>query len=104
MPTAQLRHKENDDCHRKTDPNLKSGDMVWLLPRNIHTTRPSKKLDWKKIGPFKITAKIGSNAYPLVSSNPDLGSKRTQFKSTMFAKQLLDNHTVIPLLKIDQMM
>src|SRR6201996_9495398 len=65
MATAQLRHKENYDCHRKPDPNLKSGDMVWALPRNIHTTRLSKKLDWKKIGPFKITSKIGSNAYKL---------------------------------------
>ena len=65
MMTVQLRHKENHDHHRKPYPNLKSGDMVWLVPRNIHTTRPSRKLDWKKIGPFKITAKIGSNAYKL---------------------------------------
>ena len=60
MATAQLRHKENYDHHRKPDPNHESGDMVWLLPRNIHTTRPSKKLDWKKIGPFKIMARVGS--------------------------------------------
>ena len=65
MATAQLQHKENYDQHRKPDPNLKSEDMVWLLPCNIHTIRPSKKLDWKKIGPFKITTKIGSNAYKL---------------------------------------
>ena len=39
--------------------------MVWLLPRNIRTTRPCKKLDYKKIGLFKILAKIGSNAYKL---------------------------------------
>ena len=45
MATAQLQHKENYDQHRKPDPKLKSGDMVWLLPRNIHTTRPSRKLD-----------------------------------------------------------
>ena len=37
MATAQLRHEENYDHHRKPDPNLKSGDMVWLLPCNIHT-------------------------------------------------------------------
>jgi len=36
-----------------------------LLPRNIKTTRPSKKLDYKKIGPFKILAKIGTSAYKL---------------------------------------
>jgi len=39
--------------------------MVWLLPRNIRTTRPCKKLDYKKIGPFKILAKIGTSAYKL---------------------------------------
>jgi len=38
---------------------------VWLLPRNIRTTRPCKKLDYKKIGPFKILARIGTSAYKL---------------------------------------
>ena len=28
MATAQLRHKENYDHHRKPDLNFKSGDMV----------------------------------------------------------------------------
>ena len=54
MTTAQLRQKENYEKHRKPDPNLKSGDMVWFLPRNVKTTRPSKKLDYKKMGPFRI--------------------------------------------------
>jgi len=65
MVAAQLLQKEYFDLHRKPDPNLESGDKVWLLPRNIKTTRPSKKLDYKKIGPFKIWAKIGTNAYKL---------------------------------------
>ena len=63
MVAAQLRQKEYYDQHRKPDPNLQSGDMVWLLPRNIKTTRPSKKLDYKKIDPFKILAKIGTSTY-----------------------------------------
>ena len=65
MATAQLRHKENYDRRRKPDPNLKSGDMVWFLPRNVHTTRPSKKLDYKKIVPLKLLARIGTSAYKL---------------------------------------
>jgi len=65
MVAAQFRQKEYYDRHRKPDPNLQSGDMVWLLPRNIKTTRPSKKLDYKRIGPFKILAKIGTSAYKL---------------------------------------
>ena len=65
MATAQLRHKENYDRDRKPDPNLKSGDMVCLLPHNVHTTRPLRKLDYKKIGPFKIFARIETSAYKL---------------------------------------
>jgi len=65
MVAAQLLQKEYYDLHRKPDPNLQSGNMVWLLPRNIKATRPSKKLDYKKIGPFNILAKIGTSAYKL---------------------------------------
>jgi len=62
MVAAQLRQNEYYDQHRKPDPNLQSGAMVWLLRRNIKTRRPSKKLDYKKIGLFKILAKIGTSA------------------------------------------
>ena len=65
MVAAQLRRNEYYDLHRKPDPNLQSGDTVWLLLRNIKTTRPSKKLDYKKIGPLKILAKIGTSRYKL---------------------------------------
>jgi len=65
MTEAQMRHKEYYDAQRKPDPNLQQGDMVWLLPRNIRTTRPCKKLDYKKIGQFKILASIGTSAYKL---------------------------------------
>ena len=65
MTEAPLRHKEYYDAGRKPDPNLQSGDMVWLLPRNIRTTRPCKKRDYKKIGPFTILARIGESAYKL---------------------------------------
>jgi len=60
-----MRHKEYYDAQRKPDPNLQQEDMVWLLPRNIRTTRPCRKLDYKKIGPFKILARIGTSAYKL---------------------------------------
>ena len=65
MKTAQLRQKGNYDQHGKPDPNLKSGDMVWFIPRNFKTMRPSKKLDYKKMGPFKIIKKVGTSSYKL---------------------------------------
>src|SRR5207253_11495709 len=38
---------------------------MWFLPRNVHTMRPLRKLDYKKMGPYKVLAKIGSSAYKL---------------------------------------
>jgi len=41
------------------------GDKVWLLSPNIHTERPSKKLDWKRLGPYPVTKRLGLQAYRL---------------------------------------
>ena len=60
-----MSHKEYANRHRKPDPNWKLGDKVWLIPSNIRTTRPAKKLDYKKLEPFRILAKIGTKAYKL---------------------------------------
>ena len=46
-------------------PELKEGDRVYLLRKNIKTKRPSNKLDYKKLGLFKIDKKIGSVNYKL---------------------------------------
>ena len=62
MTTAQLRQKKNYNKHRKPNPNLKSGDMVSFLPCNVKTMRPSKKLDYKKMGPFRIIKKVGTSS------------------------------------------
>jgi len=77
MVAAQLRQKEYYDLHRKRDPNLQSGDMVWLLQRNIKTTRPSKKLDYKKIGPLKILSKIGTRTYNKLALPPSMAIYNT---------------------------
>ncbi len=44
-------------------PNFKIGDKVWLLRKNIATTRPCVKLDYKRLEPFKIMEFIGHVAY-----------------------------------------
>ncbi len=41
------------------------GDMVLLSTKNIKTKRPSKKLDFKFYGPFRIEAVVGKQAYRL---------------------------------------
>ena len=39
--------------------------MVWLDARNIRTGRPSRKLDNRRMGPFRVEAKISAHAYRL---------------------------------------
>jgi hypothetical protein len=40
-------------------------DMVWLKTNNIRTRQECKKLDHKKVGPYKITRQFGPLAYQL---------------------------------------
>jgi len=37
------------------------GDMVFLSSRNIKTARPSKELDDKMLGPFKVLEAVGTS-------------------------------------------
>ena len=52
---------------KKTRPiaNLEVGSEVYLNTKNIQTERKSKKLDHKRIGPFKIIQKVGTHAFKL---------------------------------------
>jgi len=45
--------------------NLKEGNKVWLLYKNFKLKQLSKKLDYVKIGPFKIAIKISEVIYKL---------------------------------------
>jgi len=45
--------------------DLKEGDKVWLLYKNFKLRRLSKKLDYVKIGLFKIVVKISEVIYRL---------------------------------------
>jgi len=45
--------------------DLKEGDKVWLLYKNFKLRQLSKKLDYVKIGLFKIIAKILEVIYKL---------------------------------------
>ena len=45
---------------------LKEGDKVYLLRKNIATKRPSHKLDYKKLGLFRIVKVKGLVNFQLV--------------------------------------
>ena len=50
---------------RTRGPVLKEGDKAYLLQRNIKITRPSGKLDYIKLGPFRIEKVLGKDNYEL---------------------------------------
>jgi len=65
MEEAQKSIKKQFDKKRRNPQGLKVGDHVWLENKNIHSNRPSKKLDNKRYRLFKILKDIGSEAFEL---------------------------------------
>src|SRR5437588_10171456 len=65
MIMAQETMKENADKHQKPDLCLKSGDKVWLKAKDLNTTRPTRKLDSKKLWLDNIVERIEQKAYKL---------------------------------------
>jgi hypothetical protein len=62
---AQERQKRNADKFRKQNPNISVGDKVWLLCRNLKTCRPSDKLDYRRLGLFRVSKKVNEVSYRL---------------------------------------
>jgi hypothetical protein len=62
---AQAAQAEQANRKRHPDPVLREGDRVWLRRKNVKTTRPSSKLDYKLMGPYTILERVGTRAYKL---------------------------------------
>ncbi|KAI0992102.1 hypothetical protein K3495_g16084, partial [Podosphaera aphanis] len=65
MKTSQAYYEDYANRHRAIPPSYQVGDKVFLNAKNIKTGRPSKKLDWKNLGPFRIAEVISSHSYRL---------------------------------------
>ncbi|MBW0560072.1 hypothetical protein O181_099787, partial [Austropuccinia psidii MF-1] len=65
LESAIRRFKKYADRNRAIPPDLQPWDKVWLASKNIKTTRPTKKLSERWLGPFEVLKKIGSHAYHL---------------------------------------
>jgi transposase InsO family protein len=68
--SSKLLHAQNQSISyvnqkRKTAPQLKRGDKVYLHTKNLRTKRPSKGLDNVKVGPFLISKQNGPVTYTL---------------------------------------
>ena len=53
------------DLKAQEGPVFKPGDKVMVDSRNMSTQRPTKKLDHKLRGPWRVVKKVGSRAYEL---------------------------------------
>jgi len=49
----------------RKDVNIKVGNKLWLSTRHFRTTRPSKKLDYMRTGPYTVSKIINKNTYKL---------------------------------------
>jgi hypothetical protein len=67
LAEAQASYKKYYDAHAKEPPQFQIGDKVWLSRRNISTTRPSRKLDVRRLGPYRVVKRVGESkkAYEL---------------------------------------
>jgi hypothetical protein len=62
---AQARYQKSADANRRTPPDFKEGDEVFVLAKFIKSTRPSKKFSEKYLGPYPIIGKAGSRSFIL---------------------------------------
>jgi len=65
MQYAQPREAEWADAHTTPAPVFQPGDLVWVDGRNWRTTRPSRKLENKHHGTYRVVRTIGTHAYEL---------------------------------------
>jgi hypothetical protein len=62
---AQLRYKKSADSRRLPPPDFQIGQKVFVKAQFFRTTRPTKKLSDKYLGPFEIIAQPGSLSFTL---------------------------------------
>jgi hypothetical protein len=62
---ALERHAQYFDAKVMPQPDFQVGDKVWLDARNLRTSRPAQKLDYKRVGPYPIVEKVGTRSYRL---------------------------------------
>ena len=62
---TQYTQADSANLLRKPHPNYQLGDMVYVSTKNFRTTRPSRKLDYRFLGPYKITKVIDNITYKL---------------------------------------
>ena len=62
---AQSRYQGSADARRLAAPKFALGSSAFVKAQFFRTTRPSKKLAEKYLGPFEVIARAGTHSYTL---------------------------------------
>jgi len=65
MRRSQAGQEEAANRGRIPVPNVQECTRLWLDAPHVRTTRPTQKLDWKRLGPFKVSRRISPYANEL---------------------------------------
>jgi len=65
MSAAQKRYQGPADARRTPPPDFKIGDQAFVKAKYFCSTRPSKKLSEKYLGPYSIIARPGMHSFTL---------------------------------------
>ncbi len=69
LQRAVFQTREQDNRHRRTNPNYQPGQWIWLSTRDLHPLLPCKKLSPRYVGPFKILRPITPVSFRLALYN-----------------------------------
>ena len=78
---ANEKTKHNWDKNARKPHEYSPGDLVYIEATNIKTGRPSRKLDYKRFGPFEVVKKVGLSAYE-IKLPPSWKGKTPNFNET----------------------
>jgi hypothetical protein len=65
LTKARKRQAQHYNKSKVEGPTFEEGDLVFLNRKNIKTKRPNGKLDFKKLGPFRVNKVISDVNYQL---------------------------------------
>ena len=65
MANAQQCYQGPADTKHSPAPDFKVGDQAYVKAKYFQSTRPSKKLSEKNLGPYTIIAQVGSLSFTL---------------------------------------
>ena len=102
MLEAQKHYQGPVDAKRSPALDFKVGDQVYLKAKYLRSTRPSKKLSEKYLGPFTIISKPGTHSFML--RLPDsMRSVHPVSQSESCVPNSIPNHVQppIPPIKVD---